>query len=370
MSAPALPEVPVALPYRPAFNYVRAAAVWVVILHHWAHLRFPIGEMGRNTFFVLSGYLISGIVWKYDVYVGVSDGQLRRLGVFYGRRALRILPPYFLALALSALLPLATMREYAGWFVLPVANLLFYRLQHWGEGMGHYWTLAVDEQFYLLWPLLLTFVRRRRALPLLVGLVVGGPLFRLLWSTWVGPGFVQVLLPASLDLFAAGALLRLTEHWPGVQRLARLRWVLLAWAAWVGSWLIAYLLVDGATAWELYYPSVGAAAAFLTLAWVQRFPASSPPGRLGRAAAWVGQRSYGCYLYHLLLVVFYQRAVYRLLPANTPNFEALRQFWMSPLPTVLLLAPTLLLLTATSWAWVEAPLERLKERLPYGHKAP
>lgn len=362
----ATPVPAVAPPYRPpALSYVRAVAIWLIILAHWTHSRFPMGEMGRNTFFVLSGYLISGIVWRHEVYVGVSDRQLGRVGTFYARRALRILPPYFLALGLSALLPLATIRQHPGWFVLPAANLLFYRLQHWGEGLGHLWTLAVEEQFYLLWPLLLT-LGRRRVRPLLV-LAALGPLFRVLWSIWFGPGFVMVLLPANLDLFAVGALLRLTESWPRVQRLARLRWVLLSWAGWTGSWLLMHLLFGWATAWELLYPTVGAVAAALTLAWVQRVPAANlrPTGQLGRVAEWVGRRSYGCYLYHLLLVVFYQRAVYHLLPATVPDYVALRQFWTGPLPTVLLLAPTLLALAAASWAWVEAPLERLKTHLSY-----
>lgn len=353
-----------ALPYRPALNYVRAVAVWLVILGHWTLAPIPIDEMGRLTFFVLSGYLISGIIWKYKIYVRPARLQLRRLGVFYARRALRILPPYYVALVLGALLPLATLHDYPGWFVLPAGNLLFYRLQRWGEGMGHYWTLAVDEQFYLLWPLVLTLVPRR--LGLLLALAAAGVLFRLAWSVWVRPGFVLVLLPASLDLFAMGAMLRHTEHWPLVQRLARLRWVLLAWASWAGAWLTMNLLFDGTALWLPLYPFWGAGAACVTLAWVQHRPAgTSGPGWLVAAAEWVGQRSYGCYLYHLMLPVLYQRIVYYLLPATTPNFAAQRQFWVSPLPTVLLLTPILLVMTAASWKWVESPLERFRARLHY-----
>jgi peptidoglycan/LPS O-acetylase OafA/YrhL len=110
--------------------------VWLVVLAHWTLPGFPVGEMGRIPFFVLSGYLISGIVWKQQVYPSAPGRWARRLGVFYQRRMLRILPPYYLALALGALLPLATLREFPGWFVLPVSNLLFYRLGHWGEGVA------------------------------------------------------------------------------------------------------------------------------------------------------------------------------------------------------------------------------------------
>ena len=84
---------PAPLVYRPGLNGIRAICVWLVVLAHWSLPGFPIGEMGRIPFFVLSGYLISGIVWKQQVHPGAPAGWRRRLGVFYQRRMLRILPP-------------------------------------------------------------------------------------------------------------------------------------------------------------------------------------------------------------------------------------------------------------------------------------
>jgi peptidoglycan/LPS O-acetylase OafA/YrhL len=356
-----VPTLPLA--YRPALNGVRAIAVWVVILGHWAHLPFPVTAMGRITFFVLSGYLISGIIWKQRVYPGAEGPWWRRLRTFYRRRMLRILPPYYAALALGALLPLATLREYPSWFVLPFSNLLFYHLQHWGEGVGHYWTMAVDEQFYLVWPLLLGLTGRRASS--FVAVAAASLLFRLGWSAWVTPNFVFVLLPSCLDMFATGALLRIVEHHPRVQQLARGWWVLLAWLVWGGLWAATHLTAAHAL-WLLVYTTVGSAAAFITLNWVLHLPLPSPERGRGSNVLfspllqWVGQRSYGCYLYHLMLPVLYQRVVYRLFAAPET-----RQFWLSPLPTVLLLLPLLLLVAAASWHWLEAPLDRLKKRLAY-----
>ena len=220
--------------------------------------------------------------------------------------------------------------------------------------------MAVDEQFYLVWPFLLGLVRRRIG-PLLA--VAGSALvFRILWSTWVSPDFVLVLLPSCLDMFAVGAVLRIVEHSPRVQALARGRWVLLAWLAWAGLWWATHA-TNAHALWLLVYTTVGSGAAFLTLNWVLQLagPAATSAHLLQHPALqWVGLRSYGCYLYHLLLVVFYQRAVYHVFPA-----AATRQLWLSPLPTVLLLTPLLLLLAAASWAWLEAPLNRVKDRLRY-----
>ena len=352
-----MPPAAPPIAYRPALNGLRAIAVWLVVLAHWTLAPFPLGEMGRITFFVLSGYLISGIIWKQQMHPGAPGQWWRRLGTFYQRRMLRILPPYYLALLLGALLPLATLHQYPGWFLLPVSNLLFYRLHHWGEGVGHYWTMAVDEQFYLFWPFLLGLVGRRTGPLLLVALA--GLLFRILWSAWVTPDFVLVLLPSCLDMFAVGAMLRILEFHPRVQALGRGRWVLLAWLAWTGLWAITHL-TNAHALWLLVYTSMGSVAAFITLSWVLHRPDNTTSFLQHPVLQWVGRRSYGCYLYHLLLVVFYQRAVYHFFPATET-----RQLLLSPLPTVLLLTPALLLLAAGSWVCLEAPLNRWKNRLAY-----
>lgn len=354
----AQPHTP--LTYRPELNGLRAVAVGVVVLHHWTHPPFPLGEMGRSLFFVLSGYLVSGIIWKYGAWPGAPGAWRARLGTFYLRRVLRILPPYYLALAGCALLPLAALRQHPAWFLLPGANLFFYRLHGWADGLGHYWTLAVDEQFYLLWPVVLALTGRR--LGPLLALAAAGWLFRVAWATAYGPAMVHLLLPASFDLLSLGAVLRLGQHTPWLARMSRGRYAALAWAAWVG---LALAFSNGtgrpATAWELSYVSGGAVAAFLTLAWLLKAPAAAQQlGLAHPAVQWVGQRSYGFYLYHLPLLVAWQRLVYHLVPA-----AAARHFWLSPGPVLLVLGPLLALGAAASWHFVEAPFERLKGRFAY-----
>lgn len=346
------------LAYRPGLDAVRSVAILLVIIGHWTLPNFPMALMGSMTFFVLSGYFISSIVWKHAVYVGAPGAWPRRLGVFYLRRLVRTLPPYYLSLLAGALLPLVTLHQYPVWFIVPVSNLLFYRLGHWGEGVGHYWTMAVDEQFYLLWPVLLAFVPRRLSWLALVASC--GLLFRIGWSVRVTPTLSFALLPGCLDMFAVGGMLRLVEQRPLLHRLAQMRCVLWAWSAWAALWAVLHF-TGAHFAWQLIYPSVGSICAALTLNWALHQPTRPPSeNRLLAAMRWVGQRSYGCYLYHLMLPVLYQRAVYRLFPATET-----RHFWLSPLPTVLLLLPVLLLMAAASWHWLEAPLNRWKNRLAY-----
>jgi peptidoglycan/LPS O-acetylase OafA/YrhL len=359
------PTPPTALRYQPELMGMRAVAVSMVALAHWALVDFPLGEVGRLPLFVLSGYLISGIIWKNNIYWGGASSWGRRLGIFYTRRFLRIIPPYYAALALGALLPLASLHQYPGWFLLPASNLLCYQLRHWPEGVGHYWSMAVEEQFYLLWPLLLGLIKRRAGwLWLLVAASVAYRAYSVYYQVPETPVFATVMLPASLDLFALGALLRLhtaaarsqpppAALWPGWPALA-------TWVAWSLLWLGTRQSLRAEQLWIIAYPILGAVAGYFTLRWLMR----SPPQARWLAhpwAQWLGQRSYGLYLYHLMLPVFYQRLIYHLLPAASPW----RQWWLGPLPTVIVLTPLALALCTISWHWLEAPLEKLKTRFVY-----
>lgn len=357
------PSVPTALRYQPELMGFRAVAVGLVVIGHWLLLSFPMGEMGRLPLFVLSGYLISGIIWKNEVYwLGPRDWR-RRLGVFYSRRFLRIIPPYYVALALGAALPLVTLHQYPGWFLLPLSNVLCYQLGHWPEGVGHYWSMAVEEQFYLLWPLLLGVIKRRAGwLWLLLAASFGYRTYAALWLVPQVPVFATVLLPAGLDLFALGALLRLhtaaarvhpqqAPLYPGWPAAA-------TWSLWAAVWLSTRRSLAGEQLWVILYPTLGAGAGYFTLRWLMR----SPPLTRWLAhplAQWLGQRSYGIYLYHLMLPVLYQRVVYHFVSATRGHW---RQWLMHPLLMTLVLLPVVISMSAFSWKWLEAPLEKLKSR--------
>ena len=347
---------------------MRAVAASMVVLGHWLLLSFPLDEVGLLPLYAVSGYLISGIIWKNDLYWGAPGPWPVRLGRFYTRRFLRIVPPYYASLALGALLPLATLHQHPGWFLLFSSNVLCYRLQHWPEGVGHYWSVAVEEQFYLVWPLALGLFHRRAGwLWLLAFSSIAYRTYLVFYQTAAAPVFATVLLPSCTDLFAAGALLRLhtTRHptvpiaqWPSWPAVA-------AWALW---WVVWYGTRGPGLAeqlWVVSYPSLGALASYLTLRWLLGSPRQAQ-WLAHPWAQWLGQRSYGLYLYHLLLPVFYQRVVYHLWGATSPW----RQWLLAPLPTVIVLTPVVLLLCACSWRWLEAPLAKLKSRFAYKTSPP
>jgi peptidoglycan/LPS O-acetylase OafA/YrhL len=146
---------------QPGLDLLRALAIIVVTIYHAALFGFKtpgrfdrFGWIGVDLFFVLSGYLIGG-----QLLAPVARGERIRFGRFFARRALRILPAYFVVLAIYVFLP--SWREYPemfpAWkFLLSVQNIGL----RGGTSFSHAWSLAVEDQFYLLLPLTLLFLIR------------------------------------------------------------------------------------------------------------------------------------------------------------------------------------------------------------------
>jgi peptidoglycan/LPS O-acetylase OafA/YrhL len=163
---------------QPGLDLLRALAIIVVVIYHAALFGFKLpgrvdrfGWIGVDLFFVLSGYLIGG-----QLLAPLARDQRMNLGRFFGRRVLRIMPAYFVVLAIYFLLP--SWREYSEmsqplWkFLLSVQNIGL----HGGTAFSHAWSLAVEDQFYLALPFLLLFLYRRPRMAIIVPclLVVGG----------------------------------------------------------------------------------------------------------------------------------------------------------------------------------------------------
>jgi peptidoglycan/LPS O-acetylase OafA/YrhL len=163
---------------QPGLDLLRALAIIVVVVYHAALFGFKLpgrvdrfGWIGVDLFFVLSGYLIGG-----QLLAPLAHNQRIKLGRFFTRRALRIMPAYFAVLAIYFLLP--AWREYPEmsqplWkFLLSVQNIAL----HGGTAFSHAWSLAVEDQFYLALPFLLLFLYRRPRAAIIVPclIVVGG----------------------------------------------------------------------------------------------------------------------------------------------------------------------------------------------------
>src|SRR6266496_185585 len=196
-----------------AFDGLRALAVLAVLVQHSffgeMNLITSPGPVGVRLFFVLSGFLITGILVgaRREAEVArVSMGSVWR--AFLGRRAVRIFPLAYVAMGLAWLLGAPAMREHGIWYWSYLGNIhAGFFGQSASNVMTYWWSLAVEEQFYLFWPLVILFLPRRAWQPVTVALFVIAPVTRMVQSEATGAFSAYVLPWCRMDALAFGALL-------------------------------------------------------------------------------------------------------------------------------------------------------------------
>lgn len=303
--------MPFRLGHRPALDGVRGLAILTVMGVHTGGPFLPGGFLSVDVFFVLSGFLITSVVVEERERSGTI-----RLGLFYIRRALRLIPGLMVLLAVLGLwsltLPLRGMavevwREMLFTFFY-VANwaLAFDAMQAMGM-LGHAWTLAMEEQFYLLWPPVVFAVMRRgippRSFALLVAAAIAAVAVHraLMWSSGATMQRMFFGFDTRCDALLAGCLAALTVRLPGrLSTPARRR----AWraAGLAGTAVLSLLMVFAVREHDAMFLggyTVVALSAGLMLIHLVDHPASP----LARAFAvrpltHVGHISYGLYLWH------------------------------------------------------------------------
>lgn len=342
---------PSEIAYRTEIDGLRMVAVLPVILFHAGISWAQGGFVGVDIFFVISGYLITGVL--------ISDLDKQRFSIlrFYERRVRRILPALFLvtlvcipfALLLMSPQPLKEFSRSVAASTLSVSNILFWKESAYFElsadlkPLLHTWSLGVEEQFYLLYPLLLALLwkrARRFAVPVLAILAVLS-LAAAEWASAAAPNAAFYLLPFRAWELLLGALAMLLAGPRPVVLPHRLD----AAGATLGLALIAgsILLIGEESRFPGFaalYPTVGAVLVILFAA------PSNPVGWLlsRRVCVWIGLISYSAYLWHQPLLAFFRLAV----PAPP-----------GPLGTLGLVAVTFALAHLT-WRFVERPFRDRK----------
>jgi peptidoglycan/LPS O-acetylase OafA/YrhL len=301
----------------------RAVAFSAVFLAHAQHMHVEAGYLGVQMFFVLSGFLLTPIIASMKEAMGAKDFFLN----FYARRSLRIFPLYFLYLAVvvCACTYLQTLRDEANSRVfldsLPWALTYTYNFYHASESFvaskwdTHFWSLAVEEQFYFVFPLMIFIVPRAKLRQLLLGFIIFGPVLRYLtqqvvvqhWLAGVGeqPDLVIYVSPFShLDAFAMGGLFALY----GRARASHLSWLMIGLCISIGFW-VEYIATGGVASYRslgfrafmrdmpvLGYSMVNLLFAFL-IAQV-RDGVFLPAFFANPVIHYLGKISYGMYVFH------------------------------------------------------------------------
>jgi len=370
----------------PALDGVRGLAILLVLFYHttvvqpgpwWATALHGIwrnfGWTGVDLFFVLSGFLITGILVD-------SKGSPHYLRNFYARRVLRIFPLYYVYLLAVFLIGPQLSSQFAqavrvgdeAWtYWLYLQNYIVAWHGEWPHGQlfDHLWSLAIEEQFYLVWPFVVLLCNRRVLKYVALGLVILSTGARLaLDAHGVSPVAIYVLTFTRLDGLALGAWIALkvresdtpsavrgvpsefleAVRLPSIAILAASVLSIAALFIWHGTFAYSAPVVRtfGLTLLAILFASL------LTL--ILRAPSDSPLQRWfsNPLLRMLGRYSYGLYVLHFPVIKFSSSALYRLLPDRT-DFQHQMLLYAVALPVSLALA-------LVSWRLLESPILSLK----------
>jgi peptidoglycan/LPS O-acetylase OafA/YrhL len=329
---------------------------------NWPIIRF--GFLGVPIFFVLSGFLIGGILLDLKAKQRAGFGLPAKLKTFYIRRALRIFPVYYLFIGVLALLlvlsgrPDPVARECFVWHLAYLTNVHSFFAGMGQIRQGHFWSLAVEEHFYLVAPLVVLLARPRTLVALLGLVIVGVAAAR--WSVYAAGSARDfwVLSPMQFDLLGLGIATAIVERKGSFLGLdaRRLRWLGLVGAGFFVLYVRRFYL--GRPGIGIWYAtlgplSLGVATAALVLTLWQR-----PQWILARVLslrplAYFGQISYGLYLFHPNCLGW--------TTGYFGNFTLKNAF--AGLAVTLAVA-------MLSWHVFEKPINNLKHRFTYGGTKP
>ncbi|CDX22057.1 Acyltransferase 3 [Mesorhizobium sp. ORS 3324] len=338
---------------------LRAVAVMMVLYAHFlAAGDTYFGHLGVRLFFVLSGFLITRLLLEARDAAQFATGPALRS--FYARRIIRIFPPYFAMLAVVWLTGLEQSRSTLAWHALYLSNFWYARHNDWTPWvLGHSWSLSIEEQFYLAWPLIILLAPRRRIEAITIGVICFSLAYRLYWPIAANPALARDLLPpASMDALACGALLAVRRS-----RGADMpRWMQLGWPALAA----AFVLVDwsdpgpAVSAWAWLHWMLREVLPLVPLVAIVAACSNGLGGRLGGLAElppllFLGRISYGVYLYHPILLAYAVKAQ-PWLPLNVSQ-QGPGRFLVAGAAT--------LIAASLSWVFFEKPLNSLKRYFPY-----
>jgi len=344
--------------YIKGLNGLRAIAVICVIMEHWfpvSHFlkTFPLGSIGVDIFFVLSGFLITRILLSTkENDITSLKSKMIAIKDFVLRRALRIFPIYYLLLLFLYVTSRAEFKGELIYYLTYTSNYFFYLTKDWHGHMDHLWSLAVEEQFYLVWPILIFYFLRKHLMKLFLVSVVIGTVYPFFLDNYMS--FILTL--SCINAFGLGAILAYVEVYKPSYRDSFKKYLKLFFIPLIILFMTQYLLFK--FDWFPGRLVIG----LITLNCIRICIDNNDKNILfvllnNKVLNFIGMISYGIYLYHNPLPSYLTRII------RTYNIDM--PFSTNGVNYCLLLTQFILLLIVSyiSWIVIEKPILKLKKHL-------
>ena len=341
---------------------LRAIAISLVILEHWFH--FPTGSWGVTLFFVLSGYLISNILLSQAEKSYTHRERLNYLKVFAIRRALRIFPIYYLTVLVCVVINIPFGREYIWNHLTYTTNLAISHRGDWMQNISIFWSLSVEEQFYLIWPWVLLFLPQKYLFRNMIIWISIGFLSRFIgfFYDFGNPApYFRTFTFTCFDAFGLGGLLAYVfRNWE-MERIEKIFkptnpiFIIASLAFLTEVLLTQYAKID-----FIYRNVFNRFTLSVACFFIIGMAIIGYKGRIGsflsnKAVVWLGQVSYGVYLFHNI-IPYGLKVVFGFLNISFPT-----NFWIQVILYALVTFPIVHL----SWVLIEKPINNLKSRFAY-----
>jgi peptidoglycan/LPS O-acetylase OafA/YrhL len=305
----------------PQLDGLRAVAILMVFATH--ALSVPALWMGVDLFFVLSGYLITGILLRLKERRS-TEGYWKP---FYFRRIRRIIPPYLGFLVLLSLFFRVPWARLWYWYAFFGANFALAFGKVTLAAMAPLWSLAVEEQFYLVWPWIVLLCSREALRKIAFAVIVLSPILRAIFTPAFASHFpIYSLTVFRCDTLAAGAFIAVSEigdaHWIGRRRRDALLSAVLA-GLMFGILSLFSSFRTGAN--SILFNSIGYSLSVILLGGTLAYALSLRQGLLyntltAQPVRYLGLISYTFYLYHVAVLLQVERYVHSTIPVAALAF--------------------------------------------------
>ncbi len=352
--------------YQPHLDGLRALAILGILFEH-LDLPLPVmlrcGPLSVRFFFVLTGYFITLSLWRVRGEISDTGDGGAPLGRYYLARLLRTGPPFYLSLLLGAIFGIEEVRTNFFWLATFQVNNHIAWIGYWPSSISHYWSLAVQEQFYILWPLVVLLLPKRWFLSTMAAFIVFGLGFRIVCIMDSSSTLLRwVTLLGCIDSFAVGALVAYLAQAQILDKMWRSPRLLFAMPLIAGACFYlgrALMTLPENNVCLALTESVDA----IFLAWILASSISGMSSRYARMLSWsplvyLGKISYGIYVYHVFIIILVSPLLVPLGMSESHNAWG----------RIAILIGLTLLVASFSWHWLEQPFLSWKKTIASGKK--